>query len=44
MTSWQCPVNRSRKAVSRKPTALPDPLVYDVYGLTKDEIRIVKGG
>jgi len=24
--------------------ALPDALVYELYGLTKDEIRIVEGG
>jgi hypothetical protein len=30
--------------VSRKPMALPDALVYELYGLTKDEIRIVEGG
>ena len=31
-------------AVSRKPIALPDAPVYELYGLTKDEIRIVEGG
>ena len=30
-------------AVSRKPIALPDALVYELYGLTEDEIRIVEG-
>jgi hypothetical protein len=29
--------------VSRKPMALPDALVYELYGLTEDEIRIVEG-
>lgn len=29
-------------AVSRKPTALPDALVYELYELTEDEIRIVE--
>jgi hypothetical protein len=30
--------------VSRKPIALlPDALVYELYGLTEDEIRIVEG-
>jgi hypothetical protein len=30
-------------AVSRKPTALPDALVYELYGLAEEEIRIVEG-
>jgi len=29
--------------VSRKPIALPDALVYELYGLTEEEIRIVEG-
>jgi hypothetical protein len=29
--------------VSRKPMANP-ALVYELYGLTKDELRIVEGG
>jgi hypothetical protein len=28
--------------VSRKPTALPDALVYELYGLTEDEIRVAE--
>ena len=35
---------REPLAVRRKPMALPDALVYELYGLTKDEIRIVEGG
>jgi len=31
-------------AVSRKPMARPDALVYELYGPTDDEIRIVEGG
>ena len=31
-------------AVSRKPLALPDALVYELYGLTDEEIRIVEEG
>ena len=31
-------------AVSRKPMALPGALVYELYGLTEAEIRIVEGG
>ena len=31
-------------AVSRKPMALPDALVYELYGLTEDVIRTVEGG
>ncbi|MCX6843944.1 MAG: hypothetical protein NTX53_16905 [candidate division WOR-3 bacterium] len=30
-------------AVNRKPIALPDALVYELYGLTEEEIRIVEG-
>jgi hypothetical protein len=30
-------------AVSRKPTALPDALVYEPYGLTEEEIKVVEG-
>ena len=29
--------------MSRKPIALPDALVYELHGLTDDEIRIVEG-
>lgn len=29
--------------MSRKPMALPDALVYELYGLTEDEMRIVEG-
>ena len=29
--------------MSRKPIALPDALVYELYGLTEEEIRIVEG-
>ena len=29
-------------AVSRKPIALPDVLVYELYGLTEEEVRIVE--
>jgi len=29
-------------AVSRKPMAISDALVYELYGLTKDEIGIVE--
>ena len=29
--------------MSRKPIALPDALVYESYGLTKDGIAIVEG-
>jgi hypothetical protein len=35
---------REPLAVSRKPMALPDPLVYELCGLTENEIRIVEGG
>jgi len=31
-------------AVSRKPMARPDALVYELYGLTEAETRIVEGG
>ena len=31
-------------AVSREPTAVPDALAYELYGLTEDEVRIVEGG
>jgi hypothetical protein len=31
-------------AVSRKPLALPDALVYELYGLTEEEIRITEEG
>jgi hypothetical protein len=31
-------------AVSRKPMAIPDALVYELHGLTEEEIRIVEGG
>jgi hypothetical protein len=31
-----------RLAVSRKPTALPDALVYELYGLTDEEIRVAE--
>jgi hypothetical protein len=31
-------------AASRKPMALPDALVYELYGLTEEEIRIVEQG
>jgi hypothetical protein len=36
---------RSRKAqaVSRRPRALPDALVYELHGLTEQEIRTVEG-
>jgi len=30
--------------VSRKPIALSDALVYELYGLTEEEVRIVQGG
>jgi hypothetical protein len=30
-------------AVSRKPMGLPDTLVYELHGLTKEEIMIVEG-
>ena len=30
-------------AVSRKPMAIPDALVYELYGLTEEEVRIVGG-
>jgi hypothetical protein len=30
-------------AVSRKPIALPDALVYELYGLMEEEIKIVEG-
>ena len=30
-------------AVSRKPMALSDALVYELYGLTENEIRTVEG-
>ncbi|MCX6842540.1 MAG: hypothetical protein NTX53_09705 [candidate division WOR-3 bacterium] len=30
-------------AVSRKPMALSDALVYELYGLTEEEIGIAKG-
>jgi hypothetical protein len=29
--------------VSRKPIAVPDTLVYELYGLTEEEVRIVEG-
>jgi hypothetical protein len=29
--------------VSRKPMAFPDALVYELYGLTEEEVRIVRG-
>jgi len=29
--------------VSRKPRALSDTLVYELYGLTENETRIVEG-
>ena len=29
--------------MSRKPMALSDALVYELYGLTQDEMRIVDG-
>ncbi len=29
--------------MSRKPIALPGALVYELYGLTEGEIRIVEG-
>ena len=29
-------------AVSRRPTAIPDALVYELYGLTEEEIRVVE--
>ena len=29
--------------MSRKPMALSDALVYELYGLTEDEIQIVDG-
>jgi len=28
--------------VSRKPLALPDALVYELYGLTEEEIGVVE--
>ena len=30
--------------MSRKPIALSDALVYELYGLTEEEVRIVQGG
>jgi hypothetical protein len=30
-------------AVSRKPMALPDALVCELYGLTEEEIKIAEG-
>lgn len=39
----QCVHRPEPSAVSRKPTAFPDALVYDLYGLTKEEIEIVEG-
>jgi len=30
-------------AVSRKPMAIPDTLVYELYGLAEEEIAIVEG-
>ena len=47
MTRWsgfvhRCIVHRSEPlAVSRKPIALLDALVYELYELTEEEIRIV---
>ena len=32
-----------RLAVSRKPMALPDALVYELYGLTQEEVAVVEG-
>jgi len=32
-----------RSAVSRKPMARPDALVYELYGLTQEEVSIVEG-
>jgi hypothetical protein len=29
--------------VSRKPMALPDALVYELYGLTAEEIAVIEG-
>ena len=29
--------------MSRKPMAISDALVYELYGLTEEEIRIVEG-
>ena len=29
--------------MSRKPLALPDALVYELYGLSEEEIAIVEG-
>jgi len=34
---------RHAGAVSRKPMALPDALVYELRGLTEEGIRIVEG-
>jgi len=31
-----------RLAVSRRPMVLPDALVYELYGLSEDEIRIIE--
>jgi hypothetical protein len=31
-------------AVSRKPMAVKDALVYGLYGLTKEEVRVVAEG
>jgi hypothetical protein len=33
---------RRAGAASRRRMALPDALVYELYGLTEDEIRIVE--
>jgi hypothetical protein len=30
--------------VSRKPMALPDALVYELYGLTQEEIDVIERG
>jgi len=31
-------------AVGREPMALPDALVYELYGMTVEETEIAKGG
>lgn len=31
-------------AVSRKPIALPDALVYELYGLTEEQISVAEEG
>jgi hypothetical protein len=33
-----------RNSRSREPMAVSDVLVYELYGLTDDEIRVVEGG